>query len=208
MTEFHSSQKTIVNVNTHTNIARAGDVATLARDPVIGRAHEFRRLRNLLARASRDAGVIGHLTGPPGVGKTYLASALATYARSEGFRTIVASAPLASGSAYGLLDQLTEQLEVRTMTSSGATARDVRAALRTQPAVPLLLVLDSADRLAPSDLEFAESILRQPPNRRMLVVATSRAGSGDRSLAAREFLRALTSSGAETLTLAPCTRPT
>ncbi len=203
VTEFHGSQKAIVNVNTHTNIARVGDVAPLTRAPVIGRAHEFRRLRNLLARASRDAVAIGHLTGPPGVGKTYLASALATHARSEGFRTIVASAPLASGGAYGLLDQLTEQLEVRTTSSSGATARDVRAALRTQPAVPLLLVLDSADRLAPSDLEFAESILRQPPNRRMLVVATSRAGSGDRSPAAREFLRALTSSGAETLTLAP-----
>ena len=115
---------------------------------------------------------------------------------------IVAAAPLASGGAYGLLDHLAEQLEVRTTSSSGATARDVRAALRAQAAMPLLLVLDSADRLAPSDLEFAESILREPPHRRMLVVATSRAGSGDRGPAVREFLRALTSSGAETLTIA------
>ncbi|TAJ16498.1 MAG: ATP-binding protein, partial [Dehalococcoidia bacterium] len=190
-----------MNVNAHTNVAWPADTHLHSRPPAIGRAHEFRRLRNLLARTTRESPAAAHLTGPAGSGKTHLAYVLAAHAQAEGVHTLLALAPLASERrSFGALDQLAEQLDVRSTGSDGATARDVRAALRTHTG-PLLVVLDAADRFPVADLEFAESILRQPPARRMFVLATTRSGPGERNSAAREFLRTLSSSGAETLTL-------
>lgn len=190
-----------MNVNTHTNTYPLEDITAHARVRVIGRPQELRRLRNLLTRISRNTVAVAHVTGPVGVGKTHLVLALAAHARSENMRVVLASAPLTSGDGtFGIVDQIAEQLHINATATSESLGRSVRVALHAQSGMPLLVVIDAVDRLSTSDLEFVESILRQPPVRRMVVVVTSRSDTNERSLGAREFLRSLTTD-TETLTL-------
>lgn len=112
-----------------------------------------------------------------------------------------AFAPLTPGEAtFGILDQFAEQVGLRG-TMPAPTARDIRAALRDHATPPVVMVIDAADRLPIADLEFVESLLRPPLGARLMLVVTSRSDHRAHPPATREFLRTLTSSGAETLTL-------
>ncbi|XVV08297.1 BTAD domain-containing putative transcriptional regulator [Actinoplanes sp. CA-131856] len=156
-----------------------------AERPLVGRAHEQARLREVLAEVTRGSGAVIVLEGEAGIGKTRLAEASAAMAGAQGWRSVwsrcadddgvpplwpwlqvlerLGGGPLHAG-ADADPDQSTFALfhELRRRLAGAATA------------TPLLVVLDDVQAADTTSLGLLALLSRHLDGVRLLVVLTVR----------------------------------
>ena len=93
-----------------TGVAQAGRERRRAQYPLVGRAGETATARDLLADTRNGHGVLLHIAGEPGIGKSRFMAEISDWAAHEGFRVLSAAAsPLSAIDPYSLWRQILEQ---------------------------------------------------------------------------------------------------
>ncbi|MFC3743487.1 BTAD domain-containing putative transcriptional regulator, partial [Paractinoplanes deccanensis] len=170
--------------------------------PLVGRAHELARLREVLAEVTRGSGAVIVLEGEAGIGKTRLAEAAASLAGAQGWRPVwsrcaddagvpplwpwsqvlerLGGGPLHAGagadpdqSAFALFHELRRRL-------SGAAA-----------ATPLLVVLDDVQAADTTSLTLLTMLARHLDGVRLLLIVTVRTLGEELAPAVTDCLAAL-----------------
>ena len=154
---------------------------------LVGRKRELTRLVELLKAAKAGPGALAILSGEPGIGKSRLASAIASEARDLGFRVAWGRAWESGGApAFFPWMQALGELGLHVPDASLATAvegeaarfqlfRKVTQELRiASAAAPILIVLDDVHVADLSSLRMLHFISREIASLKVVIVATRR----------------------------------
>ncbi|WP_194829358.1 LuxR family transcriptional regulator [Nocardia sp. XZ_19_231] len=166
--------------------------------PAVGRHEEIARLRAAVVAAASGAGRFVLVSGPAGIGKSWLAECVATLAVEAGLRVARGNALDDAGMpplwpwrrAARELPELAAALDTVTEPGGGPAAQRFRmftevADVLTAAAAPsgLLLVLEDLHWSDPTSLALLTHVATETPRTKVLIVGTAREPMGETLLA-------------------------
>jgi DNA-binding SARP family transcriptional activator/predicted ATPase/pimeloyl-ACP methyl ester carboxylesterase len=170
---------------------------------LVGRADELERLDDALRRAQSGAGSTVLVAGEAGIGKTRLASELATHARAAGFQVLVGRCLDLVGTELSyqpFVDALRPRSVELPFVEGGSADSQLRVFEETLALLdrltPVLLVLEDLHWADTSTLDLVAYLAHHLSERQALVVATFRADEPVSAERLRRFADSVGRSGA------------